>query len=184
MSAHGLAREVHARIHCEIALPHGRCGRGLARSVIASRKPDVAGNSRQRSRLAGGCDVLSQQGRPPESARGLAQSKTLRTVRKSQANALRLGLIRSSAAFSCDISNCANINRNRHTWVQSGEKCDEDVIAPSGDKASPPLEPATSEFWMKQRRCQPERSSGRSLIGGARHLCRFVVQNSSRTDAD
>jgi hypothetical protein len=41
-----------------------------------------------------------QQGRPPQSARGLAQSKTLRAFVKSSANALRLGLRRPSTAFS------------------------------------------------------------------------------------
>jgi hypothetical protein len=37
---------------------------------------------------------------PPESARGLAHSKTLRAIRASPANALRFGLRQPSAAFS------------------------------------------------------------------------------------
>jgi hypothetical protein len=48
-----------------------------------------------------------------QSARGLAQSRTLRAIHKSQANASRLGLIRRpSAAFPGGISNCANVNWN------------------------------------------------------------------------
>jgi hypothetical protein len=43
---------------------------------------------------------FTQPIRLPQSARGLAQSKTLRAIRELRANALRFGLRRPSAAFS------------------------------------------------------------------------------------
>jgi len=43
--------------------------------------------------------ALAKPLRAAESARGLPQSKTLRAIRKSPANALRFGLRQPSAAF-------------------------------------------------------------------------------------
>jgi hypothetical protein len=51
-----------------------------------------------------------------QSARGLAQSKTLRVFRKSSYCAQRLGVRWPSTAFPGGKPNCTNVDRNRHRF--------------------------------------------------------------------
>jgi hypothetical protein len=59
--------------------------------------------------------TLAHIGFTRQSARGLAQSKTLRVVQASMVSAERLGVRRPSAAFPGNLANRANVDWNCHT---------------------------------------------------------------------
>jgi len=69
-----------------------------------------------------------------QSARGLAQSRTLRVFQKSSCRAQRFGVRRPSAAFPGGILNCANVNRNCYSlseWDFSTFSVELDSRSPS-----------------------------------------------------
>ena len=81
--------------------------------------------------------------RLPQSARGLAQSKTLRAVRELRANALRFGLRRPSAAFANAMVNFAPmLNPNSEAGVAATIRPASEFGLRSGHHPCPRKSPA------------------------------------------